>query len=101
MPLSTVIETCLALAPVPYLSPAFLILKEIWKIVEQAKELREQLVSLTQAVAELLQVLNGRYQSEELDESRTEVHRENLTRFVPTPIQYCVPTNDSCMKTLR
>ena len=53
-----VIQSCLALAPVPYLGPAFGIFKFIWDSIQAVQGSREQLKAFAEAIAKFLATLD-------------------------------------------
>jgi hypothetical protein len=77
-----VIESCLALVPVPYISTAFSIFRVIWMSVQQVQASNEQLRSLSYTIAQLLQVLDGEYRQKRLVQARTSAQLAELDRFV-------------------
>jgi len=77
-----IIHQCLSLAPIPYLAPAFSILRFICSSVEQAQASKQQLRALAQTIAQLLCALNEEYRAGRLVEARTSTSVTNLDRFV-------------------
>ena len=76
------IHQCLSLVPVPYLAPAFSMLKYIWLSVEQAQASKGQLETLAQTIAQLLLTLNGEYQARRLLKIKTSTSLADLARYV-------------------
>jgi hypothetical protein len=78
-----IIHHCLALAgaSVPCLSPAIVIFKSIWVAVEQVHVCQEQLISLAQSTAQLLEVLNDQFRSGRLSESQNATHLASLYKL--------------------
>jgi hypothetical protein len=66
-----IIHHCLGLAPVPYLVPAFSILRFIWSSIQQVQGSRQQLGVLAESVAQLLSTLNDEYRAGRLSEGST------------------------------
>ena len=77
-----IIHQCLSLAPIPYLAPAFSILRFICSSVEQAQASKQQLRALAQTIAQLLCTLNEEYHAGRLVEAKTLTSIANLDRFV-------------------
>ena len=77
-----IIHHCLALAPVPYLAPAFSLLRIIWSSVEQAQASKRQLEGLAQSIAQLLQTLDGQYRAQKLLQVQTSKALTDLCGFV-------------------
>ena len=71
-----------SLTHVPQLSPAFAKLKIINLSVKQVQASQRQLETLTQFITELLQVLDGEYRAERLQQGRTSVILNDLCRSV-------------------
>jgi hypothetical protein len=82
-----IIHQCLSLAPVPYLVPAFDVLRFIWTCVEQAQASKQQLHALAQTIAQLLSTLNQEYCAGRLVRARTSTPVADLDKFV----MYTVP----------
>jgi hypothetical protein len=76
-----VIQHCLALAPVPGLAPAFYVFKSIWMAVEQVHVCQEQLISLAQSTAQLLEVLNEQFRSGRISESQNDIQLTKLYKL--------------------
>jgi hypothetical protein len=77
-----VVESCLALVPVPYISNAFAIFRIIWVSVQQAKTSNEQLRALSYTVAQLLRALDTEYRDQKLTKARTSAQLDELDRLV-------------------
>jgi hypothetical protein len=77
-----IIHQCLSLAPVPYLVPAFSLLRNIWSSVEQAQASKRQLGALAQSIAQLLQTLDGQYRAWQLLQVQTLEPLTDLCGFV-------------------
>jgi hypothetical protein len=77
-----IIQQCLSLAPVPYLAPAFSVLRFIYSSVEQAQASKWQLQALSQTIAQLLLTLNRAYRSRQLLHAKTSTAVDDLGRFV-------------------
>jgi hypothetical protein len=77
-----IIQSCLALAPVPYLAPAFSIFKVIWESIGQVQASNEQLQTLSCNVAQLLSAINGEYRRGALIYEGTSQQLEELRGFV-------------------
>jgi hypothetical protein len=77
-----IIHQCLSLVPVPYLAPAFSVLKHIWSSVQQAQASKQQLKVLTQSIAQLLRTIDEEYRAQRLLKSRTSTPLANLHGFV-------------------
>lgn len=77
-----IVYQCLTLAPVPYLAPAFAVLRFIWSSVQQAQASKQQLHALAQTVAQLLWTLNQEYSAGQLQECKTSTPLADLGRFV-------------------
>jgi hypothetical protein len=77
-----IIHQCLSLAPVPYLGPAFSAFKFIWSSVQQVQASKQQLETLAQSIAQLLQTLNGEYRAGRLLQAGTSSPLTNLRRCV-------------------
>jgi hypothetical protein len=77
-----IIQQCLSLAPVPYLAPAWSVLRFIYSSVEQAQASKQQLRGLAQTVAQLLWTLNREYRSRQLLSAKTSMTVDDLERFV-------------------
>lgn len=74
-----VIQHCLSLAPVPYLSAAFSLLRFIWSTLQQVQASKQQLLALAQSTALLLETLNDEYKLGRLSAVQTSGPLENLT----------------------
>jgi len=83
-----IIYQCLSLAPVPYLAPAFSVLRFIYSSVEQAQASKQQLQALSQTIAQLLWTLNKEYRSERLLYAKTSTAIDDLGRFVISTVPY-------------
>jgi hypothetical protein len=77
-----IIHQCLSLAPVPYLAPAFSLLRIIWSSVEQAQASKRQLEALAQSIAQLLQTLDGQYRAWQPLQVQTSEPLADLCGFV-------------------
>lgn len=77
-----IIDQCLSLAPVPFLSPVFCVLRSIWASVERVHTSKQQLKALAQSIAQLLETLNKQYNAGELQQVGTSSSLDNLRRFV-------------------
>ena len=77
-----VIQHCLSLAPVPYLSPAFSIFKILWKSIQGVKSSREQLQVLASCISQLLCALEAEFRAGKLVASSAERPLQNLCRWV-------------------
>jgi hypothetical protein len=77
-----IIQHCLSLAPLPYLSPAFSALRFIWSSVQQAQASKRQLEALTQLIAQLLKTLDSEYRARRLLQASTSRPLDGLRRFV-------------------
>ncbi|KIM77036.1 hypothetical protein PILCRDRAFT_12391 [Piloderma croceum F 1598] len=77
-----IIHQCLSLAPIPYLAPAFSILRFICSPIEQAQASKQQLRALAQTIAQLLCMLNEEYRAGRLVRAKTSTSVANLDRFV-------------------
>jgi hypothetical protein len=77
-----ILHQCLSLAPVPYLAPAFSLLRFICSSVEQAQASKQQLRALSQTIAQLLWTLNGEYCSGQLLHAKTSKAIDDLERLV-------------------
>lgn len=78
-----IIQSCLALAPVPYLSTAFSIFKVIWVSVEQVQASNKQLQALSYSIAQLLEALDRGYRQDKLQHTGTSTQLEDLHKYVP------------------
>jgi hypothetical protein len=83
-----IIQQCLSLAPVPYLAPAFSVLRFICSSVEQARASKRQLQALSQTIAQLLWTLNREYRSGRLLHAKTSTAVDNLGRSVILTMSY-------------
>ena len=83
-----IIQQCLSLAPVPYLAPAFSVLRFIYSSVEQAQASKQQLQALAQTIAQLLWTLNREYRSGRLLHAKTSTAVDDLGRFVILTMSY-------------
>jgi hypothetical protein len=77
-----IIQSCLVLAPVPYLAPAFSIFKVIWESIDQIQASNEQLRTLSCSIAQLLSAINGEYRRGALKSEGTSEQLEKLREFV-------------------
>jgi hypothetical protein len=77
-----IVHQCLALAPVPYLAPAFSLLQAIWLSVKQAQASKRQLEVLAQSIAQLLQTLDRQYRARKLLQVQTSKALTDLCGFV-------------------
>jgi hypothetical protein len=80
-----IVQQCLALAPVPYLSTAFSILRFIWSSVQQAQASKEQLRVLATCIAQLLRALDTQYRTNKIVPSTTATALNDLSVYVPLP----------------
>jgi hypothetical protein len=88
-----IIQQCLSLAPVPYLAPAFSVLRFIWSLVEQAQASKQQLQVLAQTIAQLLRTLNREYSAGRLRQAKTSMPLGDLHKFVlSTTVSQTLPT---------
>jgi hypothetical protein len=78
-----IVQQCLALAPVPYLSTAFSLLKFIWTSVQQAQASKEQLRVLATCIAQLLRALDYEYRANKMVPSTTATALNDLSMYVP------------------
>ena len=77
-----IIHQCLSLAPVPYLLPAFSVLRFIWSSIQQVQASKWQLEALAQSIAQLLETLNEEYRAGRLLQAKTSTPLKNLRRYV-------------------
>jgi len=77
-----IIQSCLALAPVPYLSTAFSIFKVIWVSVEQVQASNKQLQALSYSIAQLLEALDRGYRQDKLQHTGTSTQLEDLHKLL-------------------
>ena len=77
-----IIDQCLSLAPVPYLSPAFHLFRIIWLSVQQAQASKWQLETLAQSIAQILNTLNEQYRTGRLLQAKTSTPLSNLHECV-------------------
>jgi hypothetical protein len=77
-----IIEQCLSLAPVPYLSSAFHLLRMIWLSVQKAQASKRQLETLAQSIAQILGTLNEQYRIGRLLHVKTSTPLTNLHECV-------------------
>jgi hypothetical protein len=77
-----IIYSCLSLAPVPYLAPAFSALRFIWLSVQQVQASQQQLEALAQSIAQLLHMLDEEFRAGRLLQSRTSTPLADLCRYV-------------------
>lgn len=77
-----IVHQCLALAPVPYLAPAFSVLRFIWSSIEQAQASKRQLEALAQTIAQLLSTLNTECRAGRLLQVKMSTPLTNLDRFI-------------------
>jgi hypothetical protein len=90
-----IIQQCLSLAPVPYLAPAFSVLRFIWSLVEQAQASKRQLQALAQTIAQLLRTLNREYSAGRLRKRDLSTPLGDLHTFVSsTTVSYTLPPTD-------
>jgi len=82
LPEMDIIQSCLALAPVPYLSTAFSIFAIIWQSVGQVQASNEQLEALSYSIAQLLKAIDGEYRQGRLQPAGTSTQLDDLHRFV-------------------
>jgi hypothetical protein len=86
-----IVQQCLALAPVPYLSTAFSILGFIWFSVQQAQASKEQLRVLATCIAQLLCALDAQYRTNKMVPSTTAAALNDLSVYVPLPYnKFCL-----------
>ena len=83
-----IVQQCLSLTPVPYLAPAWSILRFIYSSVEQAQASKQQLQALAQTIAQLLWTLNREYFSGQLLYENTSTTVDDLGRFVIITLPY-------------
>jgi hypothetical protein len=83
-----IVQQCLSLTPVPYLAPAWSILRFIYSLVEQAQASKQQLQALAQTIAQLLWTLNREYFSGQLLYENTSTTVDDLGRFVIITVPY-------------
>lgn len=77
-----VIESCLALVPVPYISTAISIFRVIWTSVQQVQASNEQLRILSHTIAQLLKTLDKEYRQKRLVQTHTSAQLAELDRSV-------------------
>jgi hypothetical protein len=93
-----IIEVCLAITPVPYLSNAVSALRFIWNHVERVQVSNSQLRSLGCDIAQLLHTLDGEYRHQKLPYDQTSrLQLDELYRFVTFSIHTTVPLSDEHM----
>jgi hypothetical protein len=80
-----IVQQCLALAPVPYLSTAFSLLRFIWTSVQQVQASKEQLRVLANCIAQLLCTLDAQYRTNKIVPSTTATALNDLSVYVPVP----------------
>ncbi|KAF9531187.1 kinase-like domain-containing protein [Crepidotus variabilis] len=66
-----IVAVCLNLTPVSALRAAFVVFKLVWEGAQAALPVKQQLTILTEAIAHLLQILDGEYRAEKLSESKS------------------------------
>jgi len=66
-----IVNLCLAIVPLPYLSRAFTRFRFIWTSVQQAQASQEQLKTLAYALAQLLRALDMQYREGKLLQNKT------------------------------
>ena len=77
-----VIQHCLSLAPLPYLSPAFSALRFIYSSIQQAQASKRQLQALSESIAQLLCTLDNEYRARRLRQAQTSTPLTDLNTFV-------------------
>jgi hypothetical protein len=77
-----IIHQCLSLAPVPGLVPAFAALRFIYSSVQQAQASKEQLVALTQSIAQLLHTLDRGFHAGRLFQAEMLTPLVDLRQYV-------------------
>ena len=77
-----VIQHCLSLAPLPYLSPAFSALRFIYSSIQQAQASKWQLQALSESITQLLKTLDTEYRSQRLLQAATSVPLDDLCGFL-------------------
>lgn len=77
-----IIHQCLSLAPVPYLAPAFSLLRIVWSSIERAQASRLQLEALAQSIAQLLQTLDRQSRARKLLQVQTSRPLTDLCGYV-------------------
>ena len=77
-----IIHGCLSLIPVPYLAPAFSVLRFICSSIEQTYASRRQLEALAQSISQLLQTLDSEYRARRLLHDETATPLADLDRSV-------------------
>lgn len=76
-----VIQQVFSLAPVPYLAPAFSVLRFIYSSVQQVQDSKQQLIALTQAIAQLLGTIDAESKAGRMIESKQSATAlKNLTK---------------------
>jgi hypothetical protein len=90
LPDMDIIHQCLSLAPVPYLSPAFSVLRFIWSSIQQVQASQRQLEVLAQSIAQLLETLNEEYRAGRLLQAKTSSPLKNLRRYVGIMAQWTI-----------
>ena len=76
------ILACVHLVPIPVLNQVFDIFKKIWSTVKAAQSMREQLFTLSDALAHLLQILDREHRNGRLDLENTAREIVELDWFV-------------------
>jgi len=77
-----VVEHCLSLVPLPYLSTAFSFFKIIWSSVERVQISKRQLQVLASSIGELLNVLDFQYRASRISEPDTLQPLANMNQWV-------------------
>ena len=77
-----IIDQCLLLVPVPYLSFAFHLLRTIWLSIQQAQASKWQLEALAQSIAQILDTLNEQYRTGRLLKVKTSTPLKKLHECV-------------------
>jgi len=77
-----VIQHCLSLTPVPYLSAAFAGFRFLWKNIEQVKDSRAQLQVLALCISQLLCTLDTECRAHRQIAANVVKPVQDLSRFV-------------------
>jgi hypothetical protein len=74
-----VVQQCLNLVPLPYLSTVFSVLRFIWTSVQEVQASKEQLRVLATCIAQLLRTLDVQYRANKIVLSTTATALSDLS----------------------
>jgi hypothetical protein len=75
-----IVQHCLTLVPVPYLSAAFSLFKILWTSVQRVQLSKRQLQVLASSISELLNTLDAHYRAGRISQADTTQPLNDLDR---------------------